>query len=237
MKTEPFRPGEVRCSVCGEFTTSAACSDCVRAVADIGQETIREHSDFRAEITRLRAENERLTSENKDLRLHGGPPDAFEGDALQDIYDKCQQYWNETGVSDEEYHAALAFIANRVALLRLRGADLEACEKLRAENERLQEERGELSRALGIEYGKGHDYRSLVYEKITALRARVEELDAELRQEWWWNHGDCDRTRYGDDGEMQCHGVDFKRAELDQLRVDVMQCRMERARAALEQKP
>ena len=34
---------------------------------------------------------------------------------LQRIVDKCSQYWNERGVCDEEYHAALGFIAHQVA--------------------------------------------------------------------------------------------------------------------------
>lgn len=47
-------------------------------------------------------------------------------------------------------------------------------------------------------------------------------IDAELllRKEWWANHPNqygsiC--CPYGDDGEMQCCGVDFRRAPLERL--------------------
>lgn len=34
-------------------------------------------------------------------------------DPLKQILTKCEQYWNERNVCDEEYHAALAFIHAR----------------------------------------------------------------------------------------------------------------------------
>lgn len=45
--------------------------------------------------------------------------------------------------------------------------------------------------------------------------------------EWWLNHGlKC--MPYGDDGEMQCCGLDFKRMPLDQLRPRVNELRLRR---------
>jgi len=44
-----------------------------------------------------------------------------------------------------------------------------------------------------------------------------DEIEHELRKEWWFNHG-CDASLYGDDGEMQCACGDYKREPLDVLR-------------------
>lgn len=55
------------------------------------------------------------------------------------------------------------------------------------------------------------------------------QFDAEkaLRMEWWLNHGrDC--MPYGDDGEMQCCVVDFKREPLAELSERVMALRRHR---------
>jgi hypothetical protein len=43
------------------------------------------------------------------------------------------------------------------------------------------------------------------------------DIEAELRKEWWLNHG-CDASLYGDDGEMQCACGDYRREPLDVLR-------------------
>jgi hypothetical protein len=43
--------------------------------------------------------------------------------------------------------------------------------------------------------------------------------------EWWYNHG-CEGGRYGDDGEMQCCGLDFKRTPFDELRKRVKDLRL-----------
>lgn len=53
------------------------------------------------------------------------------------------------------------------------------------------------------------------------------DIERELRMEWWLNHGlKC--MPYGDDGEMQCCGLDFKRMPLDELRPRVNEFRLKR---------
>jgi hypothetical protein len=57
-------------------------------------------------------------------------------------------------------------------------------------------------------------------------------LELELRYEWWLNHGRHCRP-YGDDGEMQCCALDFKRMPLDELRERVHDLRLQRIKEAL----
>lgn len=68
---------------------------------------------------------------------------------------------------------------------------------------------------------------------IRALLAERETLEADLRREWWGNHGHDFYALYGDDGEMQCSlcPADFKRQPLNELRTLVFSTRL--ARAAL----
>lgn len=58
-----------------------------------------------------------------------------------------------------------------------------------------------------------------------------EEIEAELRHEWWLNHGHDYHALYGDDGEMACNvcPADFKRDPLDRLRRLVFDARLVRA--------
>lgn len=56
-----------------------------------------------------------------------------------------------------------------------------------------------------------------------------------LRTEWWMNHGLPGKCRpYGDDGEMQCCGVDFRRTPFDELQERVNELRLRRVVEALE---
>lgn len=56
--------------------------------------------------------------------------------------------------------------------------------------------------------------------EIEALTRSLQGVEHELRKEWWLNHGvEC--CTYGDDGEMQCCCLDFKRDPIDGLRVQV----------------
>lgn len=75
--------------------------------------------------------------------------------------------------------------------------------------------------------------------ELVRLRQRETDLvgaEADLRREWWLNHG-CDYpAMYGDDGEMQCANgrpfhlpLDFKRQPLDELRKAVRHARLARA--------
>lgn len=75
--------------------------------------------------------------------------------------------------------------------------------------------------------------------KLVEARADAETLTADLRREWWLNHGHDFARLYGDDGEMQCAGcADFKRDSIDRLRIIVRDARMERAAAlAAAQEP
>jgi hypothetical protein len=56
-------------------------------------------------------------------------------------------------------------------------------------------------------------------------------LEAELRREWWLNHGHDHFALYGDDGEMACNAcpADFQRDPLDRLRTLVFAARAARA--------
>lgn len=42
-------------------------------------------------------------------------------------------------------------------------------------------------------------------------------LEQKYRAHLWVNHGCPFGALYGDDGEMQCHGIDFKRMPLEDL--------------------
>ena len=57
-----------------------------------------------------------------------------------------------------------------------------------------------------------------------------EEVEFELRREWWINHGHGYHSLYGDDGEMQCGRclVDFKRDPLERLKEVVFMTRTQR---------
>jgi hypothetical protein len=57
--------------------------------------------------------------------------------------------------------------------------------------------------------------------------AQQEGIEHELRFEWWLNHGSHCRP-YGDDGEMQCCALDFRRMDLDALRRHVEDLRNRR---------
>lgn len=57
---------------------------------------------------------------------------------------------------------------------------------------------------------------------------RMLRLEEMLRREWWMNHG-CLGGQYGDDGEMQCCGVDFKRTPMDELCIIVDYKRLAKA--------
>lgn len=53
---------------------------------------------------------------------------------------------------------------------------------------------------------------------------RAQTAETWLRMEWWADHGDSPyqgyetvHSRYGDDGEMQCCGIDFKRLPIAEL--------------------
>jgi hypothetical protein len=63
-------------------------------------------------------------------------------------------------------------------------------------------------------------------KKLTEAEAELVKLQARLRHEWWNNHG-CKDFRYGDDGEMQCHGCggDFLRMPFDELEAHVKKTR------------
>jgi hypothetical protein len=64
-------------------------------------------------------------------------------------------------------------------------------------------------------------------------RKRALELEHDLRSEWWLNHH-CGQLAYGDDGEMQCCMVDFKRTRIDELRTIVEGMRLKNIFAAVE---
>lgn len=58
-----------------------------------------------------------------------------------------------------------------------------------------------------------------------------EEVELELRREWWVNHGHDYFALYGDDGEMACNAcpADFKRMPIAELAVHVRAQRWARA--------
>lgn len=62
----------------------------------------------------------------------------------------------------------------------------------------------------------------------------AEEVEINLRYEYWLNHGCECHFLYGDDGEMQCGAcipfVDFKHAPLDELRIYAYNGRLAKAR-------
>lgn len=73
-----------------------------------------------------------------------------------------------------------------------------------------------------------------VSEPAAKLVRRAEALEGALRREWWSNHGAYARFTeskthgpYGDDGEMQCCGVDFLRMPFEELAQLVEQMRWE----------
>ncbi len=85
----------------------------------------------------------------------------------------------------------------------------------------------------GIPESRGafHAYLRCANE-LAALLAAVApaatpSIEMELREEWWLNHGTNCRP-YGDDGEMQCCFLDFKRMPLDELRPRVNEMRLNR---------
>lgn len=57
-----------------------------------------------------------------------------------------------------------------------------------------------------------------------------------LRAEWWLNHGDGSCRPYGDDGEMQCCGLDFKTRPIQELQARVEEMRLNRIVKALAAK-
>lgn len=61
-----------------------------------------------------------------------------------------------------------------------------------------------------------------------------EEIERELRKEWWLNHGHDFHALYGDDGEMSCGScpADFKRDDIDRLQTIVRTGRLERGALA-----
>lgn len=63
----------------------------------------------------------------------------------------------------------------------------------------------------------------------------AEEIEQELRKEWWINHGHDFFSLYGDDGEMSCGScpADFKRDDMDRLRAIVHTGRLERGARAM----
>lgn len=65
----------------------------------------------------------------------------------------------------------------------------------------------------------------------------IEEVEKELRREWWLNHGHDYHALYGDDGEMACNRcpADFLRQPLDELRPLVVMARLGRAREAFDE--
>ena len=72
----------------------------------------------------------------------------------------------------------------------------------------------------------------------------VEEIERELRVEWWMNHGHDFHALYGDDGEMQCAvcgsetGIyDYKRMPMETLRKLVHAMRVQRVKDALRDAP
>jgi len=73
---------------------------------------------------------------------------------------------------------------------------------------------------------------------FSASEAARERAEANLRQEWWLNHGHAFSALYGDDGEMQCASCpcDFKRESIENLRAWVHSGRLARAaRASTEE--
>lgn len=56
--------------------------------------------------------------------------------------------------------------------------------------------------------------------------------EKEARQLLWLNHGPNCRP-YGDDGEMQCCGLDFKRANWHELKDRVLEMRLRRLKAEI----
>lgn len=70
-----------------------------------------------------------------------------------------------------------------------------------------------------------HDRDDLIAKVQT-----LEEAEQDLRREWWTNHGCPISALYGDDGEMQCgiHAADFKRQNIDELRMLVFTARLEK---------
>lgn len=65
----------------------------------------------------------------------------------------------------------------------------------------------------------------------------VPDVELWLRQEWWLNHGVGTCQPYGDDGEMQCCSLDFKREPIESLRAAVYNLRLQRVAKALEASP
>lgn len=73
-------------------------------------------------------------------------------------------------------------------------------------------------------------------DDIALLLARHDEIERNLRREWWGNHGHDFNRLYGDDGEMQCSAcpADFKRDPLDDLWDKVWFARAQRGQQALK---
>lgn len=69
------------------------------------------------------------------------------------------------------------------------------------------------------------------------LRRERDALEAELRHEWWCNHGCALSARYGDDGERQCGTclTDFKRMPFADLQARVEANRHRAVAKALQQ--
>lgn len=82
-------------------------------------------------------------------------------------------------------------------------------------------------RKLGLKRQEGH---SGVITRIAQLAQLVidrscRDLENQLRKEWWLNHG-CAGHPYGDDGEMQCCLIDFRRMAFNDLRKKVEEIRL-----------
>lgn len=67
---------------------------------------------------------------------------------------------------------------------------------------------------------------------IEPMEKRIAELEMELREWYWLNHGCPSPALYGDDGEMQCsnfkvHKIwDFKRTPFNEIRKIFLEARM-----------
>jgi hypothetical protein len=80
---------------------------------------------------------------------------------------------------------------------------------------------------MGLRRKEGHSTIIETFAALTqlAIDRSCGELEEQLRREWWCNHG-CAGTPYGDDGEMQCCMIDFKRMPFAELRKKVEEIRL-----------
>ena len=124
--------------------------------------------------------------------------------------EECQGEVARAQKNERDMHAALGYVdAKLIATATQNTALAQRCQELEAANiskdSRLQER---------------HNLLVMRQEEIARLTAEVAELQREIRQRVWLNHGShLNHGLYGDDGEMQCSqcGLDFKVIPFEQI--------------------